>query len=91
MSRDRRGSRRQSGACVTPEKSRWPVYDRFALDRPDAAQRQATLLQLIGIRFDTSADQAPITSRMSAASSRTRASSVSHEHMNRAPPLPIKV
>ena len=35
--------------------------------------------------------QAPITSRISAASSRTRSSSVSHEHMKRAPPLPIKV
>ncbi len=35
--------------------------------------------------------QAPMTSRMSAASSRTRSSSVSHAHMNRAPPLPMKV
>ncbi len=32
-----------------------------------------------------------ITSLISAASSRTRSSSVSHEHMKRAPPLPMKV
>lgn len=37
------------------------------------------------------ANQPPITNRISAANSRTRASSVSHEHMNRAPPLPMKV
>lgn len=33
----------------------------------------------------------PIAVRMSAASSSTRASSVSQEHMKRAPPLPMKV
>jgi len=35
--------------------------------------------------------QAPKMLRISAANSRTRASSVSHEHMKRAPPLPMKV
>ncbi len=35
--------------------------------------------------------QAVMMLRISAASSRTRSSSVSQEHMNRAPPLPIKV
>ena len=36
-------------------------------------------------------NQWDITSRMSAANSRTRSSSVSQEHMKRAPPLPMKV
>ena len=40
---------------------------------------------------DHGRDQADMTSRISRASSRTRSSSVSQEHMKRAPPLPMKV
>jgi len=60
--------------------------------------RASALLQLPYLLRDSAVSHpedrlypASITLRISAANSRTRSSSVSHEHMNRAPPLPIKV
>src|ERR1700712_1441821 len=79
------GTDSKAGQCGGSDAKRCPVLRLLRSRLPTTQAPTASGQKGIAKNY------AAIPNRISSASSRTRASSVSHEHMKRAPPLPMKV